>query len=164
MFRFFEKLLHPYPAAEPALPPTGFFAFLWACTQGLRLKMAAMAVLTGLLFGLAPALHSTRLELVRAMRGEVTRDARPGRVRQVLIGSQVTASALLLVCAAVFGVGLEDLAHPDRIRARLNDRVLRPLQLRRRHAPAGRRRDHRQQQGRRRHGPLHVSASCTPRG
>jgi ABC-type antimicrobial peptide transport system permease subunit len=54
------------------------------------------------MFGLAPALHSTRLELVRAMRGEVTRDARPGRVRQVLIGSQVTASALLLVCAAVF--------------------------------------------------------------
>src|SRR5262249_48339955 len=46
--------------------------------------------------------HSTRLELVRAIRGEVTRDARPSRVRHVLIGSQVTASALLLVCAAVF--------------------------------------------------------------
>jgi hypothetical protein len=36
------------------------------------------------------------------MRGEVTKDARPSRVRQMLIGSQVTASALLLVCAAVF--------------------------------------------------------------
>jgi predicted permease len=54
------------------------------------------------MFGLAPALHSTRLELVRAIRGEVTRDARPSRVRQMLIGSQVTASTLLLVCAAVF--------------------------------------------------------------
>jgi MacB-like periplasmic core domain len=54
------------------------------------------------MFGLLPALHSTRLELVRAMRGEVTKDARPNRVRQLLICSQVTASALLLVCAAVF--------------------------------------------------------------
>jgi putative ABC transport system permease protein len=54
------------------------------------------------MFGLLPALHSTRLELVRAVRGEVTKDARPNRVRQLLICSQVTASALLLVCAAVF--------------------------------------------------------------
>jgi predicted permease len=60
------------------------------------------ALVSTVMFGLVPALHSTRLELVRAMRGEVTRDARPGRVRQVLIGTQVTASALLLVCAAVF--------------------------------------------------------------
>ncbi len=60
------------------------------------------AFVSTVMFGLLPALHSTRLELVRAIRGEVTKDARPSRVRQVLIGSQVTASALLLVCAAVF--------------------------------------------------------------
>ena len=60
------------------------------------------AFVSTVMFGLAPALHSTRLELVRATRGEVTRDARPSRVRHMLIGSQVTASALLLVCAAVF--------------------------------------------------------------
>jgi predicted permease len=60
------------------------------------------AFLSTVMFALVPALHSTRLELVRAMRGEVTKDARPSRVRQLLIGSQVTASALLLVCAAVF--------------------------------------------------------------
>ncbi len=60
------------------------------------------AFVATVMFGLAPALQSTRLELVRAMRGEVTRDARPSRVRQMLIGSQVTASALLLVCAGVF--------------------------------------------------------------
>jgi len=60
------------------------------------------ALMSTVVFGLVPALHSTRLGLVRAMRGEVTRDARPSRVRQMLIASQVTASALLLVCAAVF--------------------------------------------------------------
>ncbi len=46
MFSFFEKLLHPFPTAEPPLPPQGFFAFLWACMQGARGKIAAMAVLT----------------------------------------------------------------------------------------------------------------------
>ncbi|MDM0048723.1 ABC transporter ATP-binding protein [Variovorax sp. J22R115] len=49
MFRFFEKLLHPYPPAEPTLPPHGLFAFLWACTRGLRGTIATMAVLTAVM-------------------------------------------------------------------------------------------------------------------
>ena len=53
-------------------------------------------------FGLTPALQATRIEPVRTIRGEVVRDARPGRARNVLIGLQVSASALLLICAAVF--------------------------------------------------------------
>jgi hypothetical protein len=54
------------------------------------------------MFGLAPALQATRLELVRTIRGEVMRDARPGRTRNLLIGVQVMASALLLISSAVF--------------------------------------------------------------
>ena len=46
MFAFFERLLDPYPRAEPAPPPEGFIAFLWACSQGVRGKIAAMAALT----------------------------------------------------------------------------------------------------------------------
>ena len=38
-FRFFEKLLHPYPTTEPAVPPGSLSAFLWACTQGVRGKI-----------------------------------------------------------------------------------------------------------------------------
>ena len=53
-------------------------------------------------FGLVPALNATRIEPVRTLRGEVVRDARPGRARNLLIGLQVSASALLLICAAVF--------------------------------------------------------------
>ena len=52
-----------------------------------------------MLFGLAPALQATRIEPIRTIRGEVVRDARPGRSRNVLIGLQVSASALLLICA-----------------------------------------------------------------
>lgn len=46
MFRLFEKLLHPYPEAEPALPPKGFVAFVWACTRGLRGYIAGLALLS----------------------------------------------------------------------------------------------------------------------
>jgi ATP-binding cassette subfamily B multidrug efflux pump len=49
VFRFFEKLLPPYPAAEPAVPPTRFIPFLWACTQGTRGLIAAMGLLTAVI-------------------------------------------------------------------------------------------------------------------
>jgi hypothetical protein len=66
----------------------------------LFLVFGAMA--STLFFALAPALQATRLELVRAIRGEVVRDGRPGRARDALVALQVTGSALLLICAAVF--------------------------------------------------------------
>ena len=36
MFSWFERRVPPYPTAEPQVPPKGFFAFMWACTQGMR--------------------------------------------------------------------------------------------------------------------------------
>jgi predicted permease len=66
------------------------------------LFLVAGAMVSTLFFALAPALQATRLELVRAIRGEVVRDARPGRARDALVVLQVTASVLLLICAAVF--------------------------------------------------------------
>jgi len=45
LFRLFEKLLQPYPEAEPQLPPRNFFAFVWACTFGLRGYIVVLAVL-----------------------------------------------------------------------------------------------------------------------
>lgn len=53
-------------------------------------------------FALAPALQATRVELVRAIRGEVVRDARPGRARSLLVALQVTGSVLLLIAAGIF--------------------------------------------------------------
>jgi predicted lysophospholipase L1 biosynthesis ABC-type transport system permease subunit len=60
------------------------------------------AFISTLFFALAPALQATRVELVRAIRGEVVPDARPGRSRNVLVVMQVAGSALLLICAAIF--------------------------------------------------------------
>ncbi len=49
LFRFFEERLPPYPAAEPLAPPRGFFAFLWACTQGMRGWIALLMLTSSLL-------------------------------------------------------------------------------------------------------------------
>lgn len=53
-------------------------------------------------FALMPALQATRIDPVRTLRGELVKDAKPGRARNILIGVQVFASALLLICSAVF--------------------------------------------------------------
>ncbi|HEY8353511.1 MAG TPA: ABC transporter ATP-binding protein [Methylophilaceae bacterium] len=46
MFRWFEKLLHPFPEAPIQAPPRRFWAFVWAGTQGLRVHLALMTLLT----------------------------------------------------------------------------------------------------------------------
>ncbi len=68
----------------------------------VALFLVAGAMASTVFFALAPALQATRIELVRAIRGEVVRDARPGRARDALVALQVTGSALLLICAAIF--------------------------------------------------------------
>src|SRR5688572_23525584 len=66
----------------------------------LFLVLAAIAATA--FFALLPALQATRIDPVRTLRGELVKDARPGRARNLLIGVQVFASALLLICAAIF--------------------------------------------------------------
>jgi predicted permease len=68
----------------------------------VMLFLVAGAVVSTVCFGLFPALRSTRIEPTAAIRGEVVREMRPGRARSFLIGLQVSASALLLISAAVF--------------------------------------------------------------
>ena len=68
----------------------------------VALFLIAGAMVSTVFFALAPALQATRVELVRAVRGEVVRDARPGRARDALVALQVTGSVLLLICAVIF--------------------------------------------------------------
>jgi len=49
VLKYFENLIDPYPSAPPETPPRGFFAFLWAGTQGLRKYMLAMTLLSALI-------------------------------------------------------------------------------------------------------------------
>jgi len=88
--------------AEAALLVSGLNLAAPAPDWRVLLFLVAGAIVSTAFFGLAPAVQATRLDTVRTIRGEVTRDARPGRARQALIAGQVGASALLLICAAIF--------------------------------------------------------------
>eukprot|EP01137_Pigoraptor_chileana_P014241 Opistho-2@68633 len=46
MFSWFEKRVDPYPDTPPPQPPSGFFAFVWAATHGLRPLIVGMTLLT----------------------------------------------------------------------------------------------------------------------
>jgi ATP-binding cassette subfamily B multidrug efflux pump len=58
VFSAFEKLVHPYPDAEPTPPPRAFLPFLWACTRGLRPYLIGMTVLTALIGAFEALLYS----------------------------------------------------------------------------------------------------------
>jgi putative ABC transport system permease protein len=65
---------------------------------------AAVAVLTSILFGVLPALRSTRVSLVSAMKGNQALEMeRPMRfvTRKVIVASQVALSLVLLVAAGL---------------------------------------------------------------
>ena len=64
--------------------------------------LVLMAMAATAFFALLPALQATRIEPVRTLRRELVKETRPGRARNALIGIQVFASALLLICAAIF--------------------------------------------------------------
>src|SRR5262249_10864912 len=66
---------------------------------------AALALGTGLLFGLFPALHSTRPDLVSTLKGQGGQPSgarAAARFRTVLATAQITLSMALLVSAGLF--------------------------------------------------------------
>jgi predicted permease len=64
----------------------------------------AISLLTGLVFGLAPALQATRPDLVPTLKGEAQRAGRARRfsLRNALVVAQVALSLVVLVCAGLF--------------------------------------------------------------
>ena len=46
LFSWFERRVDPYPEAAPSPAPRGFFAFLWAGTEGMRPFILGMMLLT----------------------------------------------------------------------------------------------------------------------
>jgi len=49
VFTFFERLVQPFPEAELPPPPGHFFAFMWACTRGLRPYLGWMTLCTAVI-------------------------------------------------------------------------------------------------------------------
>lgn len=90
--------------AAPAMIPQGLLPTAVTLTFDLRLVVfcALAALVVGLLFGLAPAWHATRIEPAPALgAGSRTATSRGGRLRAILVAGEVATAVLLL-----FGAGL----------------------------------------------------------
>jgi predicted permease len=68
----------------------------------VALFLVAGAFVSTAIFGLVPALHATRIDPIATLRGGIGVDSRRGSTRDLLIGLQVSASAVLLICSFVF--------------------------------------------------------------
>jgi putative ABC transport system permease protein len=89
-----------------ALLPADVSSTLSFSLSGAALAFAGMlSVATGLLFGLFPALHSTRPDLVSALRdgsGKTSATRGAARFRTSLVTAQIALSMALLVSAGLF--------------------------------------------------------------
>ena len=76
---------------------------------------AAVSVLTGILFGLAPALQSSRQNLVESLKdaGRSLASGAGGRTRAVLVVTEIALSVVLLMGASLTVRGFVNLQHLD---------------------------------------------------
>jgi len=84
----------PYPVSFDFAPDA--YALRW---------LLVISLLTGLTFGLAPALLASRIDLLAVIKDAVTKPARRRRswnLRNALVVAQVTISIVVLICAGLF--------------------------------------------------------------
>ena len=87
------------------LPPQTARSFVFGVDPTVVVAAAALALLTGLLFGLYPALHSTRSDLVSTLRansGKHSGTRAATRFRSSLVTAQIALSMALLIGAGLF--------------------------------------------------------------
>jgi predicted permease len=101
MFRTMSAEVVPYMRVAPLTPDGRVFLF-----------MLVAAFAAAVLFGLTPALQSTKPNVIQATRGDFDTDFRPARLRNALVVSQVTVCVLLLICA---GLLLRNVARLQRL-------------------------------------------------
>jgi predicted permease len=98
------------------LPPEASATFHVALRLPTLSFAAALSVTTGLLFGIFPALHSTRTALVTAIRNAAGRHSggrAASRFRNALAVSQIALSMTLLVSAGLFVKSLRNVTRVD---------------------------------------------------
>ncbi len=98
------------------LPPDASSALVFGLQPSVLLFAALMSIGTGLLFGLFPALHSTRPDLVRAIRsnaGAVSGARGAARFRATLVTAQIALATSLLISAGLFLKSLNNVTHVD---------------------------------------------------
>ncbi|HEY2152397.1 MAG TPA: ABC transporter permease [Vicinamibacterales bacterium] len=98
------------------LPPEALDTFTLAVDPVVMLFAAALAIGTGLLFGLFPALHSTRPDLISSLKGQSGQPSgarAAARFRTLLATFQIAMSMALLVSAGLFTKSLVNVSRVD---------------------------------------------------
>jgi predicted permease len=98
------------------LPPEAASSLTLQLSVPVALFAGVLAIATGLLFGMFPALHSTRSDLVSTIRANagnlsVTRGA--ARFRSTLVTAQIALSMALLITAGLFLRSLTNISRVD---------------------------------------------------
>ena len=98
------------------LPPEAANAVQLTLDPSVVLFTVAMSVLTGLLFGIVPALQSTRVDLISTLKdqaGQVAGARVAARFRNGLVTAQFALSTTLLVAAGLFIQSLNNVTRLD---------------------------------------------------
>jgi macrolide transport system ATP-binding/permease protein len=101
---------------EASFPPLPYPIDLDFSPDKYVLKwMVVTSVLTGIVFGLAPALAASRPDLVAVIKGDAAGQSRRRRwnLRGVLVVAQVAISIIVLICAGLFLRSLNRAVHLD---------------------------------------------------
>ena len=98
------------------LPADAVASLQFGLAPGVLLFAAALAIGTGLLFGMFPALHSTRGDLVTVIRsnaGQIAGGRVAARFRTTLVTVQIAMSTALLISAGFFIKSLANVSRVD---------------------------------------------------
>lgn len=98
------------------LPPDAVQSMSFAIEPPVILFAGLLAVGTGLIFGLFPALHSTRSDLISTIRagaGQIAGGKAAARFRAALVTAQIALSMALLVSAGLFLKSLVNISKVD---------------------------------------------------
>lgn len=98
------------------LPPEATRTLVFQLQPSVIWFSAALSIGTGLLFGMFPALHSTRPDLVTSIRanaGQIQGARSAARFRSTLVTVQIALSMALLICAGLFIKSLANVSNVE---------------------------------------------------
>jgi predicted permease len=98
------------------LPPDMASTLQFQLQPSVVIFAAVMSVTTGIVFGMFPALHSTRADLVTSIRanaGQISGHRSAARFRSTLVTVQIALSMALLICAGLFIKSLVNVSNVD---------------------------------------------------
>jgi predicted permease len=98
------------------LPPDASGTLTFSVSNSVIVFSAVLSIATGIIFGLFPAMHSTRSDLISAIRagaGQIAGGRSAARFRSGLVTAQIALSMGLLIMSALFLKSLMNVSKVD---------------------------------------------------